>query len=162
MPFQLEALEHFFFGSYLFYFMLFSPLFLLLIIVVVWKKEKQRRGNTSLMKNRNATKVAKKKLKKAANFLKTKSENDFYNEIGQALWGYVSDKFSIPLSDLSVDSAHGKLRNKNVQEEVILEFIDTLNNCEFARFAPGDKGSNMEKVYQQGIDIISKIEDQLK
>lgn len=114
------------------------------------------------MKNKNATKIAKKRLKKSHEFLKAHQEADFYNEIGQALWGYVSDKFNIPQSELSSDTVNDKLLEKGVNEEVLNEFIDTLNNSEFARFAPGDKDSMMEKVYQQGLNIISKIEDQLK
>ncbi len=162
MPFQLEPFEHFFFGSNLFFLLLVIPILLVFIIVLVWKKEKKKRGNHSLMKNKNATKVARKRLKEAKAFLKSQSEAEFYNELGQALWGYVSDKFAIPLAELSIDSVHGKLKDVGVNEEIIHEFSDTLNDCEYARFAPGDKASTMEKVYKQGIDIISKIEDQLK
>jgi len=162
MPFNLEPFEHFFFGSYLFYIFLVVPIVLVFLIVLLWRNEREKRGNINLMKNKNATKVARRKLKEANGFLKSRSEAQFYNELGQALWGYVSDKFSIPLAELSITSVHDKLKNKGVSEEVIEEFVTTLNDCEFARFAPGDKASTMEKVYQQGIDIISKIEDQLK
>lgn len=162
MPFSLEPFEHFFFGSNLFFILLISPIIIMFLIVFIWRKEKKRRGNTNLMKNKNATKVAKKRLKKAYDFLKAHQEADFYNETGEALWGYVSDKFNIPLSELSVNTVTDKLSSKGVIIEVVNEFIDTLNNCEFARFAPGDKDSMMEKVYQQGITVISKIEDQLK
>ncbi len=162
MPFELEPYEHFFFGSYIFYLLLLSPIIIMFFIVLLWKRESKRRGNTSLMKNKNATKVAKKRLKKSHEFLKAHEEAEFYNEIGQALWGYVSDKFNIPVAELSIDTVNGRLSEKGVSEEVIKEFIDTLNNSEFARFAPGDKDSMMEKVYQQGLNIISKIEDQLK
>jgi hypothetical protein len=162
MPFDLEAYEHFFFGSNWFFILLISPLFFTLLLGLLYRKEKKKRGNTSLMKNKNATKVAKKRLKKAHGFLKTQSEADFYNETGQALWGYVSDKFNIPLAELSVDTVSSRLSDKEVPQVLIDEFLDALNNCEFARFAPGDKGTMMEKVYQQGIQIISKTEDQLK
>ena len=162
MPFSLEPLDHFFFGSTVFYIYLLVPLILLLIIVFVWRKESAKRKNVSFMKNKNATKVAKKRLKKSHSFLKTKAEVDFYNEVGSALWGYVSDRFSIPLAELSTDTVSGKLIAKQVNQTIVKEFVDTLNDCEFARFAPGDKTSTMEKVYQQGIDVISKIEDQIK
>ncbi len=132
------------------------------MIVLVWRKERAKRKNVSLMKNKNATKVAKKRLKKAKSFLKTKDEAAFYNEMGSALWGYVSDRFSIPLAELSIDTVSGKLLDKQVSQTIVKEFVDTLNDCEFARFAPGDKTSTMEKVYQQGINVISKIEDQIK
>jgi hypothetical protein len=162
MPFELEPNEQFFFGSMLFYILVIAPLFLVFLIILVYRSEKKKRGNTSLMKNRNATKVAKKRLKKAYDFLKSQSETEFYNETSQALWGYVSDKFNIPLSELSSDTVNEKLQEKGVKKEIIQDFIDTLNNCEFARFAPGDQGTMMENVYKQGIHVISEIEDQLK
>jgi len=162
MPFELEHYEHFFFGSPLFFMLLIIPIIIAIIIIIIYKSEKKRRGNTSLMKNKNATKVAKKRLKTAYEFLKSKSETEFYNETSQALWGYVSDKFNIPLSELSSDTVSIKLGEKEVKQEIIQDFVETLNNCEFARFAPGDQGTMMEKVYKQGINVISEIEDQLK
>jgi len=162
MPFELEPFEHFFFGSTLFFILLLIPVVLSVLIIFVYRAEKKKRGNTSLMKNKNATKVAKKRLKKAYEFLRSKSETEFYNETSQALWGYVSDKFNIPLSELSSNTVSKKLTEKGVKQDIIQDFVETLNNCEFARFAPGDQGIMMEKVYQQGINVISEIEDQLK
>jgi hypothetical protein len=162
MPFEVEPFEHFFFGSWSFYLLLLSPLALMIFVYLFWQKEKQKRGNTHLMRNKNATKMAKKRLLKAHEFLKSRQETAFYNEMAQALWGYVSDKFSIPLSELSNTTVTEKLSAKGVSESIIQEFISTLNNCEFARFAPGDKESMMENVYQQGFSIMSKIEDELK
>lgn len=162
MPFELEPFEQFFFGSPLFFIFLLIPVLLAVIIILVFRAEKKKRGNTSLMKNKNATKIAKKRLKKGHEFLKSKSETEFYNETSQALWGYVSDKFNIPLSELSSDTVSEKLKNKGVKPEIVQDFVETLNDCEFARFAPGDQGIIMEKVYQQGIKVISEIEDQLK
>ena len=45
---------------------------------------------------------------------------------------------------------------------VIDEFIKVLNNCEFARFAPGDESLTMDKIYKEAIEIISKTENELK
>ena len=162
MPFGLEPLDHFFFASSSFYIYLLLPLVFLLMIVLVWRKERAKRKNVSLMKNKNATKVAKKRLKKAKSFLKLKDDAAFYNETGSALWGYVSDRFSIPLAELSIDTVSVKLLDKQVNQVIVKAFVDTLDDCEFARFAPGDKTSTMEKIYQQGIDVISEIEDQIK
>lgn len=162
MPFELEPYEQFFFGSSLFFILLLMPVVIAVLIIIIYRAEKKKRGNTSLMKNKNATKVAKKRLKKAYEFLKSKSETEFYNETSQALWGYVSDKFNISLSELSSNTVSEKLSEKGVKEEIIHDFVETLNNCEFARFAPGDQRTMMEKVYQQGINVISEIEDQLK
>ena len=101
-------------------------------------------------------------MQKAEQFLKSGKQDDFYIAISQALWGYLSDKFGIPLSELSIDSVHEALIQKNVNESIISQFIETLNNTEFARFAPGEKSVNMERIYNEALEIISKIERELR
>ena len=161
-PFRLQRIGTFFFGSWLFFLLLFVPVILFIILLLFLRKQEVRRSNTMLMKNRKATKVAKKRLKKAEDFLKAKQQEAFYEEISQALWGYLSDKFSIPLADLSIDSVQEALQGKQVREELLHQFIETLNNTEYARFAPGEKTLIMDKIYNEALDIISKIERELK
>jgi uncharacterized membrane protein len=161
-PFKLQLIGAFFFGSILFFLLLIVPIVLFIFLLLFWRKQEVRHSNTMLMKNRKATKVAKKRLKKAENFLKTQKQEPFYEEISQALWGYLSDKFSIPLAELSIDSVQGALLGKNVHEDTLHLFIETLNNTEFARFAPGEKTLIMDKIYNEALNIISKIERELK
>jgi uncharacterized membrane protein len=152
----------FFFGSTLFFVMMFLPVLLLILFIIFWKKQEERRSDTILMKNRKATRIAIKRLKKASAFLKEQKKEDFYIEISQALWGYLSDKFGIPLAELSMDSVHEALVKKNVKDEIIQQFIATLNNTEYARFAPGEKTMIMEKTYQEALEIITRIERELR
>ena len=161
-PFRFQPIGSFFFGSLLFFFLLIIPVILFIMILLFWRKQEVRRSNTVLMKNRKATKVAKKRLRKAENFLKARQQEAFYEEISQALWGYLSDKFSIPLASLSTDSVQEALLGKEMREELIHQFIETLNNTEYARFAPGEKTLIMDKIYNEALDIISKIEKELK
>ena len=161
-PFRLQSIGTFFFGSFLFFLMLFIPIIFFILLLLFWRKQEVRRSNTMLMKNRKATKVAKKRLKKAEDFLKAQQQEAFYEEISQALWGYLSDKFSIPIAELSIGSVQEALQGKQVGEEIVHQFIETLNNTEYARFAPGEKTLIMSKVYNEALDIISKIERELK
>ena len=161
-PFVLSRQGTFFFGSMTFWLLLLIPFLLFLAVIIMGRKLTERRSDTILMKNLKATKVARKRLRKAENFLKTGNQEDFYIEISQALWGYLSDKFSIPMAELSIDSVYEALVRKNVKEEIIRQFIETLNNTEFARFAPGQKTVNMERIYNEALEIISKIERELK
>lgn len=161
-PYKLQLIGSHFFGSTLFYIFLFLPFVMVLLIVIIWRKEIKKRSNEGLMKNKQATKLAKKRLKKANDFLKAGNDQDFYVELSQALWGYIADKFNIRLSVLSIETVHDYLAEKKVSEELINEFTQTLNDCEFARFAPGDKDVAMDNVYKEGLQIISKIESQLK
>jgi hypothetical protein len=161
-PLLLHHAGDFFFGSTLFFIMLLLPILVFILFIVIWKKLEERRSDALLMKNRKATRIAIKRLKKASAFLKEQKKEEFYIEISQALWGYLSDKFGIPLSELSMDSIHDALLNKKVNGEIIEQFIQTLDNTEYARFAPGEKIMIMEKTYQEALEIITKIERELR
>ena len=86
----------------------------------------------------------------------------FYDEVLKALWGYISDKLNIPVSRLSKDNIEEELRNYGVNDALIKEFLDALNNCEFARLAPGDDNQAMDKVYSASLEVISKMENSIK
>jgi hypothetical protein len=161
-PFALDRKGSMFFGSVAFWLLLLIPLLLFGIFIALWQKMAARRSDTVLMKNLKATKIARKRLHKAEEYQKAAKQDEFYVEISQALWGYLSDKFSIPMASLSIDSVHEALVRKNVTEEIIAQFTETLNNTEFARFAPGEKMINMERIYQQALEIITKIERELR
>ena len=105
---------------------------------------------------------AKKRLNNAYNFLKTNNQNSFYEEFSQALWGYISDKLNIARSQLSMETVKEIMLDKNVGEDIVNEFIELLNNCEFARFAPGDSNKKMDDLYNKGIELITKAEKLLK
>lgn len=160
--FTLRHTGTFFFGSLSFYLLILIPILLFLAIIIIWRKRMERQSDVVLMRNLKATKVARKRLKKAEDFLKTGKQEEFYEEISQALWGYLSDKFSIPMAELSMDSVSDALTRKGVSEEIIRQFMDTLNNTEYARFAPGEKTLMMDKIYNEALEIIAKIERELK
>ena len=161
-PLNLRKTGVLFFNSILFYLWILLPLLIFIFLVVYWKKRTKRRADTLLMKNRKATKIARKRLKKANDFLKSGKQEEFYVEISQALWGYLSDKFGISLAELSMDSINEALVNKKVDENIISQFKETLDNTEFARFAPGDKSLMMEKIYNEALELILKIERGLR
>jgi hypothetical protein len=161
-PFNLRKTGRLFFNSTLFYLWILLPFLVFIFLVIYWKRRTKQHANTLLMKNRKATKMAKKRLKKASDNLKSGKQEEFYVEISQALWGYLSDKFGISLAELSMDSIHEALVEKNVDEDIISQFKETLNNTEFARFAPGDKSLMMEKIYNEALELILKIERGLR
>ena len=136
----------------------------LMAILFIWyyKKQQKKLSNRSLMRNKRATKVARKRLKTARKLLSAQDSNGFYEEISKGLWGYLSDKFNIPPAELSKDTVREQLSSKEVPQEYIDEIIEILDSCEFARYAPGAAGSGMEKTYDQALDVISKIEKSLK
>ncbi len=161
-PYQFRPLGTFFFRSNTYYLLLLIPVLLFAVILIVWRKQMKMRSNTNLMKTRRATKVAKKRLKVAHRFMKEGKESDFYNEISRALWGFLSDKLNIPAASLSMENVRNRMKAGKASEQTINQFIDALSQTEYTRFAPGSKSENMDKIYNSAIEIISKIENELK
>ena len=155
---HLKPMHTVFFGSVAYFVVLLVLLVLFVILLFVLKKREQLSQDTAANRNRKADKVARGRLKSAAQFLKAKDQDKFYVEMSQALWGYIADKLGIERSKLSMDTVNETMKAKNVPDELTQQFIDTLNSCEFARFAPGSAEAKMDDLYQRGIDVISKAE----
>lgn len=155
---HLKPMHTVFFGSAAYFVALLVLLALFVMLLFVLKKREQLTQDTAANRNRKADKVARGRLKNAYQHLKAKDQEKFYVEMSQALWGYIADKLGIERSKLSMDTVSETMKGKNVPEELTQQFIDTLNSCEFARFAPGSTEEKMDDLYQKGIDVISKAE----
>ena len=158
----LERIDSFFISSGSFIIWLLIPALLFTAFIILWSKNKKRSGNIALVRNRKANKVARKNLQKAGEYLQKNATDAFFEEISRALWGYISNKFNIPLADLSIETVYNRLSDKAISEESISKFTGVLENCEYARFAPGDKSGKMQEIYNEALEVISKIEQELK
>ena len=132
-----------------------------LIALLVSKNREKMKQDTAATRNKKAERVAKGRLKKAFQYLKVKDQDHFYVEMSQALWGYIADKMGIEQSKLSMDTVSEAMKEKNVDEELTNQFVEALNSCEFARFAPGDAEAKMDDLYQKGLEVITKAEKRL-
>ncbi len=159
---HLKPLNSYFFGSWLYLLFMIGVISVFGALLYWNNKARQLRKNQALIRNRKATAVARKRLKASKQLLVKGDQNAFYAEMSQALWGYISDKYSIPRSELSIDTVKNYLLARNSDEDLINQFVETLNMCEFARFAPGDTGKKMEDLYHKGIEVISKAENLIK
>ena len=152
----------FFFGSLLCWLFYIVPGIAFILFFVIYRKQIAANANVAKMRTKKANKVAVKRMKLAGKLLVDNKKDAFYDEVLKALWGYISDKLSIPVSRLSKDNIEGELRKYGVDEVLIKDFLDALNNCEFARFAPGDDNQAMDKVYSDSLEVISKMENSIK
>jgi hypothetical protein len=155
---KMKPLEQHFFASVVYFVILAALLLVFLVALLLLKKRRQFRQDVVLVRNKQATKVAKGRLKNAFKFLKAQDQNHFYEEMSQALWGYISDKLGIERSVLSMGTVKEAMMQKGVDETLANEFVETLDTCEFARFAPGDAASKMEGLYERGLNVIMKVE----
>ena len=60
-----------------------------------------------------------------------------------------------------MDTVKETMTQKGISEELANQFVDTLNLCEFARFAPGDAAAKMDDLYHKGLEVIMKAEREL-
>lgn len=159
---SLRPKGDFFFGTVGYYLCYLIPLLLFVVSAVIYRQKALENANVAKVKTKKANKVATRRMKLAGKLLAENKKNEFYDEVLKALWGYISDKLSIPVSQLSKDNIEAELTNYGVQEALIAEFIGVLNECEYARYAPGNENEAMDKVYSASVEVISKMENSIK
>ena len=159
---RLTQKDDYLFGSTSYWLWYIIPLVLFIAFMVIYRKQAMENANVAKVRTKKANKVAAKRMKNAGNLLAEKKSEAFYDEVLKALWGYISDKLSMPVSQLSKDNIEEELQKHQVADELIKAFIDTLNDCEFARYAPGNQDEKMDKIYSSAIDVISKMENSIK
>lgn len=151
-----------FFGTMGYWLGYLIPFIVFVALVVFFRKQAAENANVAKVKTKKANKVATKRMKLAGKLLAENKKNEFYDEVLKALCGYISDKLSIPVSQLSKDNIEAELTKHGVAEDVTKTFINALNECEFARYAPGDENEAMDKVYATSVDAIGKMENSIK
>lgn len=151
-------------GSYTVYSPLFWSASILPLIalagMIVWKRKNDRlSGNMQMMRYQRAEKMARNRLKSAHKSLEADNQQAFYSDISLALFGYLEDKLHIPKSDFTIDGVVEQLNKKDVEPELTANVRQTLEQCEFARFAPlSDAPLAMREMYERTVSIIVELE----
>lgn len=151
-----------FFGSLSYVLEYLIPFILFAILVFIFRKQAIANANVVQMKIKKANKMARKRLRTAKKLMEENKKEAFYDEIMRALYGYVSDKLSIPVAQLNKDNIREKLEEKNLDADLTNRVIQALDECEFARFAPADSSNTLEKFYEQVITLIEQVENSIK
>ena len=138
------------------------PLLAFIVLVVVFRKQAMENANVAKMRNKKANKAAAKRLKQAAALLKANKPAEFYDEVLKALWGYVGDKLNLPAAELNKENVSEKLQAKGADTSIVQQLVETMNDCEFARYAPGDPSQTMDKIYAAATEAINKMESSIK
>jgi len=152
-----------FFATPAYWLALGIPLLLFIAGTLLNRRRIKANADIVRVKNKAATKMARKRLKVAAVALKNHRAEQFYEEVLKALWGYVSYKLNIDQAELNRDNISELLQQKGVEEERVKEFIAVLDTCEYARYAPGSGSEQeMSKVYTDSIDVITRLDKNIR
>lgn len=126
------------------------------------RKAAAMRADVAGTRNRGAVKAARKRLKKAGEFLDKNLYSAFYEELHRALLGYVSDKLNMSVEDLNKENIAERLAEGGVSKEVSDKFTGLLDACDFARYSPDAGHEAMNSHYESAVEAISSIDSQMK
>lgn len=157
-----HAAGELFFGSAEYWIILSSFLAVFVALLIIFRHRAIENANIVKQRAGRANKVAVKRLKQASKLMKAGLSGAFYDEVMRALWGYVGDKLNMPVEQLSRENISQQLSSHQVSDEIIQQFISALDECEFARYAPGDATGNMNKVYDTALSALAQIASTMK
>ena len=113
-------------------------------------------------KTARAGRVAKKRLRLAKGFMDKDQKQQFFAEILNALWGYISDRLVIPVSDLTRANISEKLSARGLAATDIETIINILDECEMARYTPDASLRSMQEIYDETSASMDALESMKK
>ncbi len=134
------------------------PLLALVGLIAYYRRQLKERADVRRMRSKRASKVAQRRLKAARGFAARNDRSGFYAEMLNALWGYMSDKLSIPVSELSKDNINAELEQYGINEQLRKESMELIDKCEFAQYAPELASGDMNAVLDEAAGIIDRLE----
>ena len=149
--------------------LVFSPLYFVIVVAMVLlsvalyfviSKRIRDSHNTVLVKGRRANKVAVQRFRAAERYMREQNRHAFYEEMLRALWGYISDRFNIPVADLTKETIREELTRRGATEQA-KDITAIISLCEEAQYSPVESAT-MTEIYGRGIEIVSKIESIVK
>ena len=121
-----------------------------------------RRRDVVGSRNRRANKMARARLHLASDYLRQNLNSAYYEELHKAVLGYLSDKLTIPVADLSKERIAEVFAGRGVTPEWSDRLLHILDACEFARYAPETELAERENLYNEALEVISRVDGQLK
>lgn len=160
--FELKSKKFGFFNSFEFWMIILVLALAFTAVILLRLQQIKNNANLAAVKNRKAGRTSRKRLKKAAEYMKQNKKDEFYEEVLNALWGYLGDKLEMPASELTRDNVVDKLGDKGVSMDAVKPFVNTLNDCEFERYAPSGLARPLQDMYTRAAEAIEQMENNIK
>jgi hypothetical protein len=145
------------------YFWLPSLLIIALIIIFVLYRKYQEKlvADPMKLRQKQALKVAQKRLKKAFHLLKKNELKEFLGEIFNSTAKYLGDKYGFSASGITTDGLREILSSKGLSPEAQKQLESFILECDLLRFTPSSlsrgKAVELAKVAEQLIVAVEKI-----
>lgn len=137
-----------------------TPIVLFFLVLFGKRWYKKTRKDEATIRTIKASKTSHEHLKVARNALGVDSDNNFYDKIHQAIFGYLSDKLKLPTTELDQAQIKQTLLSKGVPESTVNTTDQLIERCLMARFAPVSDLSR-EEVLNDTQKVIDELEKSL-
>ncbi|MFI3286922.1 MAG: BatD family protein [Rikenellaceae bacterium] len=145
--------------------LIYSSWFFIIILIIITagvlalvylKKVTVLKADVRRTKTRKASKVALRRLKAAKREMTAGGRAGFFEEVLRAMLGFVGDKYSIAVSELTKERIESEFSQRGVREEVATDFIALIEECEMARYAPST-GGDMLTIYNRTLKVFDEL-----
>jgi len=140
-----------------------SVLFFILVLIafvifILSLLNKNQLIDLKLFLNKTILTESLEKLEIARSLLKAKKYQDFQSEILTILLFYVSKKFSIKKSSLSLDNIKIHLNKQDVSQSLIDEYLELIEQLEKCKYSPHTDDVINKNLYSRSLNLLNNIE----
>ena len=100
-------------------------------------------------------------LFRSQSHLQQNNRRAFYDEVIRTVWAYLSHRVHIPASQLDKNNIAAILAQNGVSYAGIEQLLSIIASCEIALFAPAAGSVNMHQIYQNSVQAITQVENEL-
>lgn len=136
------------------------PVVIFILALGYYRKYLKDHEDITILRSKRANKMALKRLARAYQCIKDKKEEQFYDEMLAALWGYIGDKLKMPTSELNRSNVGEEFKKHGVKESTFMPIINLIDECEYAKYTPVERDANMRQLYYQAVDSLAKVENE--
>ena len=136
------------------------PVIIFIVALSSYRKYLREHEDLTLLRSKKASKMALKRLAKAYKCYQNHQEEQFYDEMLAALWGYIGDKLKMPTSDLNRNNVGDEFKKHGVKESTFMPIINLIDECEYAKYTPVERDANMRQLYTDALESLEKVESE--
>ena len=162
MP-RFRAVDHSLIGSLGFWAMVVVPLLGVAGAVSMRRHQDRLRGDVAYARRRRASRLANRRLARAASLRSPGQHREFHAEVGRALQGFLGDKLNVAEAGLIRDEIRSRLTSRGVAPDTVDAYLMCLEDCDRQRFAPTEPDeAAMEEMLTRAGQAMTHLDQALR
>ena len=140
-------------------FFLFLAIGLLMILTILLTDNYREKlaTNLSWQRQKNAGKVANKRLRETKKRLGN-DDDRFFHELEKGIYGFFADRLNLPVASVGREKVELILKEINVDTDLNNIIIDILKTSELRRYAPGTSDlAERADLYEKSVTALSQL-----